>query len=50
MSVKGSRSRCMLEKYLKGPITMQGFILIAITAAEKCTIILDLTKSVERVM
>ena len=31
------------SKSIQRPITMQGFILIAITAAEKCTIILDLT-------
>ena len=40
MLVKGNCSWCMLEECVK-EITMQGFILLAITAAEKCTLFQD---------
>ena len=43
MKVKGSDSWCMLEEYFVDTYYMQGFILIAITAAVKCTLVLDWT-------
>ena len=45
MKVMGTWSWCMLEEYVKDiwTNTMQGFILTAIIAAVKCTLVLELT-------